>query len=43
MFNMIFAKNELLFDNNRTAVFLDIMWRLLEFKTEAEEEEDDVS
>ena len=41
--NLIFAKNELLFDNIRAAVVLDLFWNLLEFNpdgpTEEEEEE----
>jgi len=28
---MIFAKNELMFDEIRVAVLLDIFWKLLEF------------
>ena len=35
---MVFAKNELLWDNNKVSILLDIMWRLLEFKTGDEEQ-----
>ena len=31
MFNIIFAKNELMFDEFKTAVLLEIFWQLLEF------------
>ena len=30
-YNMIFAKNEMMFDEFKTAVVLDIFWKLLEF------------
>jgi hypothetical protein len=31
---MIFAKNELMFDDIKVAVLLDIFWKLLEFNPE---------
>ena len=31
MYNIIFAKNELMFDDFKVAVVLDIFWKLLEF------------
>jgi hypothetical protein len=34
MYNMIFAKNELMYDDIKTSVLLDILWRLLEFEPE---------
>jgi len=34
MYNIIFAKNELLFDEFKTAALLDLFWRLLEFEPE---------
>lgn len=34
MYNIIFAKNELMFDDIRAAMFLDIFWNLLEFDPE---------
>ena len=34
MYNIIFAKNELMFDDIRVAMLLDIFWRLLEFNPE---------
>lgn len=34
MYNMIFAKNELMYDDIQAAVLLDILWRLLEFEPE---------
>jgi hypothetical protein len=33
-YNMIFAKNELMFDDLKVAVILDIFWKLLEFDPE---------
>ena len=30
-YNLIYAKNELLFDDVRAAMFLDMFWKLLEF------------
>jgi len=38
LYNMIFATNELMFDEVKTAVILDIFWRLLEFDPEDGEE-----
>ena len=35
-FNMIFAKNELMFDNYKTAVVVQMFWNLLEFDPEEE-------
>jgi hypothetical protein len=32
---MIFAKNELMFDDIRTAMILDLFWKLLEFDPDA--------
>lgn len=43
LYNLIFAKNELLFDNFKTAVLLDLFWKLLEFSVDdpvADDEED---
>ena len=34
MYNMIFAKNEMMYDDIKTSVLLDILWRLLEFEPE---------
>jgi hypothetical protein len=34
MYNMIFAKNELMYDDIKASVLLDILWRLLEFEPE---------
>ena len=34
---MIFAKNELMFDNYKTAVIVQLFWNLLEFNPDAEE------
>ena len=34
LYNLIFAKNELLFDNTKAAVFLNLFWTLLEFSTD---------
>lgn len=31
MFNIIFAKNELLFDQYKTAMLVTILWKLLEY------------
>lgn len=31
MYNIIFAKNEMMFDDFKIAVVLDIFWKLLEF------------
>ena len=31
MYNIIFAKNELMFDEIKVAMFCDIFWKLLEF------------
>ena len=31
MYNIIFARNELLFDDFKIAIVLDIFWKLLEF------------
>jgi hypothetical protein len=39
--NMIFAKNELLFDNNKTAVLLNLFWRLLEFDPDGSKEQEE--
>lgn len=33
---MIFAKNELMFDDIKVAALLDIFWKLLEFNPDAE-------
>lgn len=38
MYNTIFAKNELMFDNFKTAVVLDIFWRLLEFDPDSKQD-----
>ena len=38
MYNIIFAKNELMFDDIRVSMFLDIFWKLLEFNPEDESE-----
>lgn len=37
-FNMIFAKNELLFDQHKTAVVVQLFWDLLEFDPDEAEE-----
>lgn len=34
MYNMIYAKNELMFDDFKISVVLDIFWKLLEFNPE---------
>ncbi len=34
MYNMIFAKNEMMYDDIKTSVLLDILWKLLEFEPE---------
>lgn len=34
MYNMIFAKNEMMYDDIKASVLLDILWRLLEFEPE---------
>jgi hypothetical protein len=34
LYNLIFAKNELLFDNYKTAVMLNLFWKLLEFSVD---------
>lgn len=36
LYNMIFAKNELMFDEFKIAVVCDLFWRLLEFDPEDE-------
>ena len=41
-FNIIFAKNELLFDNIKVAMFLDIFWKLLEFDPDADAKDPDI-
>ena len=38
MYNMVFAKNELMFDDIRVSMLLDIFWRLLEFNPDEEPE-----
>ena len=38
MFNIIYAKNELMLDEFKTALLVDIFWQLLEFNPEAEPE-----
>lgn len=39
MYNIIFARNELLFDEVKTAVLLDIFWKLLDFNPEGDDQE----
>jgi len=34
LYNIIFAKNEMMFDEIKVAVVIDIFWRLLEFDPE---------
>ena len=36
LYNLIFAKNELMFDDIKTAMLCDLLWKLLEFDPEAE-------
>ena len=38
LYNIIYAKNELMFDDVRVAMFLDIFWKLLEFDPDASAE-----
>lgn len=38
-YNMIFAKNELLYDNIKAAMFVDIFWRLLEFDPDSKDDD----
>lgn len=40
LYNLIFAKNELLFDNTKAAVFLNLFWTLLEFSTDGPQNEE---
>ena len=45
MYNIIFAKNELMFDDFKIAVVLDIFWKLLEFDPDdsADKKKDNLS
>ena len=36
LFNLIFAKNELMFDEFKAAMLVDMFWKLLEFDVEEE-------
>jgi hypothetical protein len=36
LYNIIFAKNELMYDDIKVAMFCDIFWRLLEFDPDQE-------
>ena len=38
---MIYAKNELLFDNIKTSVLLNLFWKLLEFNPDGPQTEED--
>jgi hypothetical protein len=41
LYNLIFAKNELLFDNIKTSVLLNLFWKLLEFNPDGPQTEED--
>jgi len=38
LYNIIYAKNELMYDDIRVSMFLDIFWKLLEFDPDASAE-----
>jgi hypothetical protein len=37
-FNLIFAKNEMMFDDIKTALVLQLFWKLLEFDPESSDD-----
>ena len=41
LYNIVFAKNELMYDEFKVAVIVDMFWRLLEFDPEDPNEKKD--
>ena len=43
IYNLLFAKNELLMDDEKASYFMDVFWKLLGIKDDWTKEEDQIS